>query len=65
MQRGSENVNMIEYQGDGSAEFADLYVRLLRAALDEMDSSPSPRMRERNFAAHVARGISMAVVAPE
>ena len=43
-----------------AAEFSDLYVRLLNAALDEVNSSLLPRMRERNLAEHVARGISMA-----
>ncbi len=47
----------------GSAEFSDLYLRLLSAALDETNSSLSPRMRESNLSAHVARGISMADVA--
>jgi hypothetical protein len=45
---------------DRAAEFSDLYVRLLNAALDEINSSLLPRMRERNLAEHVARGISMA-----
>ena len=47
----------------GSAEFSDLYLRLLSAALDETNSSLSPRMRETNLNAHVARGISMADMA--
>jgi hypothetical protein len=45
---------------DSAAEFSDLYVRLLNAALDEVNSSLLPRMRQRNLAEHVARGISMA-----
>lgn len=48
----------------GSAEFSDLYLRLLSAALDETHSLLSPRMRESNLNAHVARGISMADMAP-
>jgi hypothetical protein len=47
----------------GSAEFSDLYLRLLSAALDETSSSLSPQMRESNLNAHVARGISMADMA--
>lgn len=45
---------------DSTAEFSDLYMRLLNAALDEINWPPLPRMRERNLAVHVARGISMA-----
>jgi hypothetical protein len=45
---------------DSAAEFSDLYVRLLSAVLDEINSSLLPRMRQRNLAEHVARGISMA-----
>jgi hypothetical protein len=45
---------------DRAAEFSDLYVRLLNAALDEINSSLLPQMRERNLVEHVARGISMA-----
>ena len=45
---------------DRAAEFSDLYVRLLNAALDEINSSLLPQMRKRNLAEHVARGISMA-----
>jgi hypothetical protein len=47
----------------GSAEFSDLYLRLLSAALDETNSSLSSRTRESNLNAHVARGISMADMA--
>jgi hypothetical protein len=47
----------------GSAEFSDLYLRLLSAALDETNSSLSPRMKESHLNAHVARGISMADMA--
>jgi hypothetical protein len=53
-------VNVIDREWNGSAEFSDLYLRLLSAALDETNSSLSPRMRECNFATHVAPGISMA-----
>jgi hypothetical protein len=49
----------------GSAEFSNLYLRLLSAALDETNSSLSPRMRESNLTAHVARGASMADTVPE
>jgi hypothetical protein len=45
---------------DRAAEFSDLYVHLLNAALDEINSSLLPQMRKRNLAEHVARGISMA-----
>jgi hypothetical protein len=34
-------------------------MRLLNAALDETNSSLLPQARQRNLAAHVARGISM------
>jgi hypothetical protein len=51
--------NMIDHERESSAEFSDLYVQLLRAALDETNSSLTPRMREHCLAAHVARGISM------
>jgi hypothetical protein len=57
-------MSVIDLERYGSAEFSDLYLRLLNAALDETNSSLSPRMRESNLAAHVARGISMADVVP-
>jgi len=38
--------NMIDFEREDSGEFSDLYVRLLRAALDETHWSLSPRMRE-------------------
>ena len=53
------SVNVVDGQRDGSTEFSGLYMRLLNAALDEANSSLLPRARERNLAAHVARGISM------
>jgi hypothetical protein len=56
---------MIDCEGNGSAEFSDLYLRLLSAALDETSSSLSPRMRECKLAAHVARGVSLADVIAE
>jgi hypothetical protein len=57
-------VNLIDGEY-GSAEFSDLYLRLLSAVLDETNASLSPRMRESNLNAHVARGISMAdIVSP-
>ena len=58
-------MNVIDCEGNGSREFSDLYLRLLSAALDETNSSLSPRMRECNLAAHVARGISTADMVPE
>jgi hypothetical protein len=58
-------VNVIDREWDGSAEFSNLYLRLLSAALDETNSSLSPRMRECNLAVHVARGISMTDVVAE
>jgi hypothetical protein len=54
------NVGVIDSERDAATEFSDLYMRLLNAALDEINSSLLPRMRERNLAVHVARGISMA-----
>ncbi|MGO8911417.1 MAG: hypothetical protein ACLQDM_19140 [Bradyrhizobium sp.] len=56
---------MTDDERDGSAEFSDLYARLLNAALDETNSSLSPRMRGRYLVAHVARGILMTGIAPE
>lgn len=56
---------MIDHEHEGSADFSDLYLRLLRAALDERNWSPSPRMRQRYLAAHVVRGISMACIVHE
>lgn len=50
---------MIDDERNCSAEFSDLYVRLLRAALDEADWSLSPRIRERRLADHVIREVSM------
>jgi hypothetical protein len=52
-------MNAIDHEDGSSAEFSDLYLRLLNAALDETDSPLSPQAREHNLAAHVARGISM------
>lgn len=57
--------NMIDHGQDGSVEFSDLYMRLLRAALDETNWSPSPRMRDRYLAAHVVRGLSMTCIVHE
>ena len=53
----------IDDERDGSAEFSDLYLRLLSAALDEINSSLPPQLKESNLNAHVARGISMADMA--
>ena len=55
---------MIDHERESSAEFSNLYVQLLRAALDETNSSLTPRMREHCLAAHVARGISMSGTTP-
>jgi hypothetical protein len=43
---------------DNFAEFSDLYLCLLSAALDEMRSSVVPQIRERNLAAMSAAGFS-------
>jgi hypothetical protein len=61
-QHGRSAVNLIDGEY-GSAEFSDLYLRLLSAALDETNSSLSPQMKENSLNAHVARGISMADLA--
>jgi hypothetical protein len=54
-------MNVIDYKRNSSAEFSDLYLRLLNAALDEMNSSShSPQQRQQDLAAHVVRGILMA-----
>jgi hypothetical protein len=52
-------MNVICFERDRSAEFSDLYMRMLNAALDEMSSSPSPEQREQKLTAHVVRAISM------
>ena len=64
VKRRSRAVNMVDRERNGSAEFSDLYLRLLSAALDETNSSLSPGMRESHLNAHVARVISMADIAP-
>jgi hypothetical protein len=56
---------MIDFEREGSGEFSDLYVRLLRAALDETNCSLSPQMRERGLTAHVMREISTTCSAHE
>jgi hypothetical protein len=56
---------MTDHERDCSAEFTDLYVRLLNAALDEKNSSQPQRMRRRYLAAHVVRGILMTGLSPE
>ena len=56
-------VNLIDGEY-GSAEFSDLYLHLLSAALDETNSSLPPQLKESNLNAHVARGISMADITP-
>lgn len=56
---------MINDKRNDLTEFSDLYVRLLRAALDETNRSLSPRTRERCLAAHVMRGVSMTCIVDE
>lgn len=56
---------MIDFEREGSGEFSDLYVRLLRAALDETTCSLSPGIRERRLTEHVMREISMTCSAYE
>jgi hypothetical protein len=56
---------MIDDGRNDLAEFSDLYVRLLRAALDEANRSLSPWMRQRSLAAHVMREVSMTCMAHE
>jgi hypothetical protein len=58
-------MNAIDHERDGSAEFSDLYLRLLNAALDEVSRPLSPQAREYNLAAHVAREISMTGIVGE
>jgi hypothetical protein len=53
-------MNVIDKERDCSAEFSDLYLHLLDAALDEKNPSPSPQIRRHNLAVHVAREISAA-----
>ena len=55
-------MNAIDDERSSSAEFSELYLRLLNAVLDEANSSLSPEARRYNLKAHVARGISMAGV---
>jgi hypothetical protein len=55
----------IDDERGSSAKFSDLYLRLLNSALDEANSSLSPRARKYNLAAHVARGISMTGIVSE
>jgi len=52
-------MKIVNFDRDNSTEFSELYVHLLKAALDEMHPSLPPEARERNLAAHVASGISM------
>jgi hypothetical protein len=53
-------MNLIDHERNISAEFSDLYLRLLSAALEDANSSLSPQRLEQNLAAHVARGILLA-----
>ena len=50
---------MIDDERDDWSEFSALYVRLLRAALDEANRSVSPRTREHRLATHVMREVSL------
>jgi hypothetical protein len=65
LQRTSMAMNGIDDEREGSDEFSDLYWSLLNAVLDEAHSSASPRARQHNLAAHVARGISLSGIASE
>jgi hypothetical protein len=58
-------MNATDHEQGSSAEFSDLYLRLLNAALDETNPLLSPQVREHNLAAHVARGISMSDIVCE
>jgi hypothetical protein len=55
----SVTMKIVNFERGDPAEFSDLYVHLLKAALDEMHPSLSPEVREQNLAAHVAWGISI------
>jgi hypothetical protein len=57
--------NMSDDRRNCPAEFSDLYVRLLRAALDEANGSLSPRIRERRLADHVIREVSLTCMTHE
>jgi hypothetical protein len=58
-------MTVIDFERDSSADFSDLYARLLNAALDERNSSLSPNLREYYLTIHVARAISMSDIAFE
>jgi hypothetical protein len=58
-------MTVIDFERDRSADFSDLYARLLNAALDERNSSLSPNLRECYLTIHVARVISMSDIASE
>jgi hypothetical protein len=58
-------MNAIDHERGCSAEFSDLYLRLLNAALGEASPPLSPQEREYNLAVHVARGISMTGIVGE
>jgi hypothetical protein len=58
-------MTVIDFERDRSADFSDLYARLLNAALDERNSSLSPNLREYYLTIHVARVISMSDIASE
>ena len=58
-------MTLIDVERDSSADFSDLYARLLNAALDERNSSLSPNLRECYLTMHVAGGIPMSDIAFE
>jgi hypothetical protein len=58
------SVTLGDNERDRAAEFLDRYVRLLSAALDEINSSLSPQLHKQNLTKHVAHGISMAGCSP-
>jgi hypothetical protein len=52
-------MNTTDDERGSPAEFSELYLRLLNAALDDANPSLSPQARKYNLAAHIACGISM------
>jgi hypothetical protein len=61
----SSAMNVIDFKRNSAVEFSELYLRLLSAALEEIDSSLSPQLREQKLKAHVSRGILMAGIVAE
>jgi hypothetical protein len=53
------------FKRDSSADFSDLYARLLNAAPGERNSSLSPNLREYYLTIHLARVISIRDIAFE